>query len=129
MAEADDSPLYWHDVDRLDWQDDCAAACLFSATFLEFCASQHGKMNPAISVYLFIIGELIDAYENHHIPHLEHIKMVLQMQFFKSIWKLFLQRAGYPENQYFISSAANDIIDILVNGFLALIYINCDYLG
>jgi hypothetical protein len=128
MAESDDSPLYWRDVDRLDREDDHAAACLFSAAFLEFCAKQHGEMNPGLPVYLFVLGELIDAYENRHIPHIEHIKMVLQMRFFKSLWKSFLRRAGYSENQYFISYAADDIIDILVNGFLGLIYIHHDHL-
>jgi hypothetical protein len=128
MAESDDSPLYWRDVDRLDRQDDRAAARLFSAAFLKFCASRHGETNPGLPVYLFVLGELIDAYENRHIPHLEHIKMVLRMRFFKSLWKSFLHRAGYSQNQYFISSAADDIIDILVDGFLALIYIHRDHL-
>jgi hypothetical protein len=127
MAKLDDTPLYWRDVDRLDRQDDRAAARLFSAAFLEFCASRHGE-NPGLPVYLFILGELIDAYENRHIPHLERIKMVLRMWFFKSIWKSFLHRAGYSQNQYFISSAADDIIDILVDGLLALIYIHRDHL-
>jgi hypothetical protein len=54
--------------------------------------------------------------------------MVLCMHFFKSIWKCFLQGAGYPENRYFISSAADDIIDILIHRLIGLIYIYCDHL-
>jgi len=50
------------------------------------------------------------------------------MRFFKSIWKSFLQSAGYSNTHYFISSPANDIIDILVDGLLGLIYIYCDHL-
>ncbi|KAH9018586.1 hypothetical protein EDB85DRAFT_1897086 [Lactarius pseudohatsudake] len=98
LASKDDSPLYWRDVDRLDRQDNHAAARLFSAPFLEYCVSQHGSANLGLPIYLFIIGELIDAYENHNIPHAEHVKMVLRMQFFKAMWKSFLQRSGYPEN-------------------------------
>ena len=97
LASESDSLLYWRDVDRLDRQDDQAAARLFSASFLRYAISQNGDINPGLAVYLFVIGELIDAYENHHIPHIERIRMVLRMRFFKSIWKSFLQASGYQE--------------------------------
>jgi hypothetical protein len=130
MACEKDSPLYWRDVDRLDRQDDRAAARLFSAAFLEYCIKHHGsgKTHVALPIYLFVLGELIDAYENRHIPHLERIKMVLRMRFFKSIWRSFLRSAGYPETRYFISAAADDIIDILIDGLLGLVYIYRDHL-
>lgn len=128
MAGEKDTPLYWRDVDRLDRQDDRAAARLFSASFLEYCITQHGKTNVALPVYLFVFGELIDAYENRHIPHIDRIKMVLRMHFFKSIWKDFLRGAGYPETRYFISAAFDDIIDILIHGLIGLIYIYRDHL-
>jgi len=122
--------LYWRDVDRLDRQDDRAAARLFSASFLEFCIS-HEKVSyasVALPVYLFVLGELIDAYENRHIPHIDRVKMVLHMRFFKAIWKSFLESAGYPKLRYFISANADDIIDTLVDGLLGLIYIYRDHL-
>ncbi|KAI0282652.1 hypothetical protein BC826DRAFT_921590 [Russula brevipes] len=128
MASEEDTPLYWRDVDRLDRQDDRAAARLFSAAFLQQCISRHGNSNVALPIYLFVVGELIDAYENRQIPHIDRIKMALRMRFFKTIWKSFLQSAGYPENRYFISSAADDIIDILIDGLIGLIYIHRDYL-
>lgn len=128
LASKDDSPLYWRDVDRLDRQDDYAAARLFSAPFLSYCISQHGNTNLGLPIYLFIIGELVDAYENRHIPHIERVKMVLRMLFFKAMWKTFLQQSGYPENRYFISAAADDIIDILVEGLIGLIFIHRDHL-
>jgi hypothetical protein len=128
MACENDTPLYWRDVDRLDRQDDRAAARLFSASFLEFCITQHGRTNVALPIYLFVFGELIDAYENRHIHHMDRIKMVLRMWFFKSIWKSFLQGAGYPETRYFISAAADDIVDILIHGLLGMIYIYRDHL-
>lgn len=129
MACEKDTPLYWRDVDRLDRQDDRAAARLFSASFLDYCITNHGKTNVALPIYLFIFGELIDAYENRHIPHVDRIKMVLRVHFFKSIWKTFLCRAGYPEIRYFISAAADDIIDILIHGLIGLIYVYRDHLS
>ena len=128
MASEKDTPLYWRDVDRLDRQDDRAAARLFSASFLDYCITNHGNTNVALPIYLFIFGELIDAYENRQIPHVDRIKMVLRVYFFKSIWKSFLRRAGYPETRYFISAAADDIIDILIHGLIGLIFIYCDHL-
>lgn len=122
--------MYWRDVDRLDRQDDRASARLFSASFFEYCI-KHAKSDPsstALTIYLFVIGELIDAYENRCIPHIDRVKMVLCMRFFKSIWKSFLQHAGYPKTRYFISTAADNIIDILVDGLLGLIFIYRDHL-
>ena len=130
LASEKDSPLYWRDVDHLDRQDDCASAQLFSASFFEYCI-KHAKSDPsstALTIYLFVIGELIDAYENCCIPHIDCVKMVLRMRFFKSIWKSFLQHAGYPKTRYFISAAADDIIDILIDGLLGLIFIYRDHL-
>jgi hypothetical protein len=129
MASEADNLLYWQDVDRLDRQDDRATARLFSASFLHYSISRHGDSNPGLPVYLFIIGELVDAYENCHIPHIEHVRMVLQMHFFKSQWKSFLQASGYQENKYFISADTDNIIDTLINGFLALIFIHQDHLS
>ena len=127
LASKKDTPLYWRDVDRLDRQDDRAAARLFSAPFLEYCI-RNEKSNVALPIYLFVLGELIDAYENRHIPHINRVKMALRMLFFKSIWKSFLQRAGYSKMHYFISAAADDIIDILVDGLIGLIYVYRDHL-
>jgi hypothetical protein len=129
MASEADSPLYWRDVDRLDRQDDRAAARLFSASFLHFAISRQGGNNPGLPIYLFVVGELVDAYENRHIPHIERVRMVLRMRFFKSLWKTFLQASGYQANKYFISADADDIIDTLIDGFLALVFIHRDHLS
>jgi len=128
LANEKDTPLFWRDVDRMDRQDDRAAARLFSASFFEFCTKHKKSSYVALSIYLFVFGKLIDAYENRHIPHIDRVKMVLRMQFFKLIWKSFLQSAGYPTLHYFISADADDIIDTLVDGLLGLIYIYHDHL-
>ncbi|KAH7924394.1 hypothetical protein BV22DRAFT_1195934 [Leucogyrophana mollusca] len=61
-------PLFRRDVDRVDKQDDRAAARLFAAETLD-CTIKHFADRPALSVYLFILGELVDAWQNRSIPH------------------------------------------------------------
>jgi hypothetical protein len=51
------------DVHKLDHQDDNTAAHLFSATTIEFLIKYHPDYLGEI-IYLFIFGELIDAYQN-----------------------------------------------------------------
>ncbi|KDR67467.1 hypothetical protein GALMADRAFT_1356059 [Galerina marginata CBS 339.88] len=43
---------------------------------------QHG-----VTVYLFIMGELIDAWQSRNICHLERAKMVLRARFFLMAWR------------------------------------------
>jgi len=57
------TPLYHRDVHKLDRQDDNAAVRLFSAAVIEFLAKQHPDYLGEI-IYLFVFGELIDAYQN-----------------------------------------------------------------
>lgn len=59
----DSTPLFKRDVEKLDRQDDNAAARLFSANVLKFLANKHPDHAGKI-VYLFIFGELVDAYQN-----------------------------------------------------------------
>jgi hypothetical protein len=54
--------------------------------------------------------------------------MVLCMWFFKLIWKSSLRASGYQESRYFILADADDIIDILIDGFLSLLFIHWDHL-
>ena len=49
LASETDSPLYWQDVDKLNRQDDWAAAQLFSASFLCYAILQNGDTNPGLS--------------------------------------------------------------------------------
>ena len=69
-------PLFLRDVEKLDRQDDCAAARLLSAAALDFNLSSYPNQR-ALLVYLFIFGELIDAWQNQNISHPEHAKMVM----------------------------------------------------
>lgn len=123
------SPLPRRDVERLDRQDDRAAARLFSSATLHYSINHLGKSSLGFSIYLFIFGKLIDAYQSRKVSHAERILMVLRAKFFKDLWKSFLQEGKYSTQHYFISQDADKIIDTLVNGLLGLIFIHRDFLG
>lgn len=120
------SPLYLRDVDKLDRQDDRAAARLFSSANIHH-AIECGHLGLAI--FLFIFGEACDAYQSRTISHTERTHMVLLAYFFKTIWQGFLADNGYPLSRHYISQEADDILDILVNGLLSLIVIHRDHLA
>ncbi|KAG9217784.1 hypothetical protein CCMSSC00406_0003527 [Pleurotus cornucopiae] len=120
------SPLYLRDVDKLDCQDDHAAARLFSAANIQH-AIECG--HTALAIFLFIFGEAYNTYQSCTISHPQRIHMVLHAYFFKTIWKGFLADNGYPLTHHYLSQEADDILDILVNGLLALIIIHRNYLS
>jgi hypothetical protein len=121
------NPLYRRDVEKMDRQDDNAATRLFSAATLDFIRERHPN-RVGLAVYLFVMGEVVDAYQSRTISHLERVKMVLRCRYFLRLWKRFLQAAGYSEAKYYISKEADDILDKLINGFLALVYVYRDNL-
>ncbi|KAH9896485.1 hypothetical protein C8Q73DRAFT_642433, partial [Cubamyces lactineus] len=120
LAFLEDSPLYNRDVEKVDRQDDNAATRLFSATTLEYLTTHHPDRVAQI-VYLFVMGELVDAYQNRHISHVERVKMALRARFFLEGWRAYLKAAQYPESRHFISREAADICNILIDGLLGLI--------
>lgn len=126
VLNQDHSPLYVRDVEKLDRQDDRAAARLFSAENIEH-ALKCG--HPGLAIFLYIFGEACDAYQSRTIDHAERVHMVLLAHFFKAIWRTFLVENGYPLGRHFISQEADDISNILVNGLLAMVVIHRDHLS
>lgn len=126
MALDSDTPLYWRDVERLDRQDDNAAARLFSSRALEQLLKKHPDALGEV-IYLYIFGELTDAYQNRYITHRERLRMILRVFYFVKMWQNYLRGAGYAQSRYCISSEALDIIRILVEGLYTLIIIYRDY--
>lgn len=122
------SPLYKRDVEKLDRQDDNAAARLFSAATLEhlskFQPDQLGEI-----VYLFVFGELIDAYQNRSISHVERVKLVLRARYFLDMWRTYLDKCGYKHAQYYISREATDIARILIEGLIGLVILYRDHVS
>ncbi|KAJ7670785.1 hypothetical protein DFH06DRAFT_980885 [Mycena polygramma] len=119
MAFADGSPLFHRDVEKLDRQDDNAATRLFSADTLKYLADHHPEYLGEI-VYLFIFGELIDAYQNRSISHAERVKLVLRARYVLDSWSASLEISGYNKSLYFLSREAVDIARIIIEGYLAL---------
>ncbi|KAL7281612.1 hypothetical protein ACG7TL_004929 [Trametes sanguinea] len=128
VAFSPGSPLYHRDVEKLDRQDDNAATRLYTSATLDHIIDRFPEYLGLI-VYLFVFGELVDAYQNRSISHQERIKMVLRAKFFLDFWQKFLKKAGYPEQRYCISREAIDICNILVDGLIALVIIHRDYMG
>jgi hypothetical protein len=121
-------PLYHRDIEKLDRQDDNAATRLFSAAALDFVINQFPDRLGLI-VYLFVMGEIVDAYQSRTISHLERLKMILRGLYFLRLWKRFLDVAGYAKSRYYISREADNILDKLGNGLIALIYVYRDHQG
>ncbi|KAJ7092781.1 hypothetical protein B0H15DRAFT_1020862 [Mycena belliarum] len=128
LATQPGSPMYLRDWRKRDRMDDPAAARLSSADTLEQAAQDPTK-NLGLVVYLFVFGEIIDAYQSRTISHHERAKIAIRTRLFLRTWRLYLQKAGYSEARHFISKEAYDIFEILVNGILGLIIIHRDHLG
>lgn len=128
VALEDGSPLYRRDVEKLDRQDDSAPQRLNSGDTLEFIAKKHPEFLFLI-IFLFVFGELIDAYQNRFIPHIERVKLALRARYFLDQWGRFLDNSGYPRAKYFLSREAVDITRIIIEGLLSLVYIHRDHIS
>ncbi|KAF8993137.1 hypothetical protein BDQ17DRAFT_1431918 [Cyathus striatus] len=84
------TPLYYQDVEKLNHQDDHAAARLFSADMLAYIAC-YDPGNMGLFVYLYVFGEMIDGHINTEISHIALVAYEEAL----SLWELF----GYfPSN-------------------------------
>lgn len=128
IAQGAGTPLFSRDVGKVDRQDDNAAVRLFSADVLKYLADHHPDYIGEI-VYLFVFGELIDAYQNRSMAHSERIKLALRARYFLDSWEAYLQSCGYRKDQHFISREANDILRIIIEGLIALIIIHRDHIS
>lgn len=124
IADAALGPLFRRDVEGLDRQDDRAAARLLSAETLDFTLRTFPQYT-ALSVYLFVLGELVDAWQNRHIPHLTRIKMVLRARFFLMAWRTHIvQHPDHKTSIHFISRESYDIFLTLCDSLIQLIIIH-----
>ncbi|EJD35366.1 hypothetical protein AURDEDRAFT_75363, partial [Auricularia subglabra TFB-10046 SS5] len=80
------SPLFNRDVIKVDRQEDRAAARLFSSELLDHHVT-HFPERRGLSVYLFFIGGLFDAWQNRKIGHLDRILLALRCRFFLKAWR------------------------------------------
>ncbi|KAJ7202618.1 hypothetical protein GGX14DRAFT_323525, partial [Mycena pura] len=115
------------DVDRVDRQDDNAAARLFAAATLQQYVDRHPDLRGLI-VFLFVFREMVDAYQNRFITHAERLHIALRTYYFLEMWLVFIDAAPlYSRARNCISREAIDITRILVNSLISLIFVYRDY--
>ncbi|EIW76421.1 hypothetical protein CONPUDRAFT_131026 [Coniophora puteana RWD-64-598 SS2] len=117
LAFHPEGPLRRRDVERLDRQDDRAATRMFCATTLEFLTEKYPKRAGMI-VWMFVAGEIVDAYQNRDLPPMERLVMVLRAKSFLELWRIFLDTMGYSEQRYFISHDLHDILNTLADALM-----------
>ncbi|KAB5591529.1 hypothetical protein CTheo_5036 [Ceratobasidium theobromae] len=122
------STLYHRDVEKMDRQDDRAAERLFCAATLGFVISNRPQY-LGLMVYLFVLGDLCDAYQSRSMPHAERFKIAMRTRFFLETWQDFLNDAGYSVSNYFISREAHKILLTVADGLIQLIYVYRDYVS
>ena len=115
------SPLFHRDVERVDKQDDRAAAHLLSSETLDFILTHHPG-RAGLLCYLFVLGELIDAWQHRTLTPLERAQMVLRARFFLMCWQShIMQHPDHEVSVNFISRESFDIFIILCDSLLKLI--------
>ncbi|KZV67782.1 hypothetical protein PENSPDRAFT_610974 [Peniophora sp. CONT] len=123
LAEHSRSPLYLRDVHKVDKQDDRAAARLLSSEALD-CLMQNFPEHRALAVYLFVMGELVDAWQNRKITHVERVRMVLRARYFLVAWRAHTSaHTEHRSDIQFISRESFDIFLILCDSLIQLIFV------
>lgn len=117
------SPLQTRDVVNVDKQHDGAAARLFSGETLEFLISDFPR-HRGLATYLFVLGDMIDAWQNRSLPHIERIRMVLRARFFLMAWRTHVVlHPDYDVHVHFISRGSFDIFLTICDSLLSLILV------
>ena len=110
----------------MDRQDDNAATRLFSGATLEWLSNNHPEFLGLIT-YLFICGEVIDAYQNRSLSLSARVQLILRAHFFIELWEKFLEVSKYPKARHYVSPQCADITRTLIHGFLQIVIIYRDY--
>lgn len=114
------SPIYWRDAWNPDRQDDKAATRLYAGETLEF-HMQQAPHEVGLSIYLFIFGELVDAWQNRSLSHQERAKMVMRTRFFLLAWRQHtIEHPYHTLATHFISREYYDIAITLCDSLLSL---------
>jgi hypothetical protein len=124
LAENPQGPLFKRDVEHVNKQDDRAAARSLSAEALDCALKYYPQSAEGLAVYLFILGELYDAWQNQSISHATHVKMVLCARFFLMAWRSHvITHPDYETHVHFISPESFDIFLTLCDSLLGLIVV------
>ncbi|OCB83926.1 hypothetical protein A7U60_g9133 [Sanghuangporus baumii] len=126
MAFDEKSPIYHRDVEKGDKQDDRAAARIFSSDSLSWFIEYRPEY-LGMQIYLFVHGDLCDAWQSRSITHLDRLHSILRAHYFDEFWLDFLQDADYPVKKHCISREARDITSYLAESYIELLIIYRDY--
>ena len=119
-----------NDVRSVDKQDDHAAFRLFHSSTLEDALA----INKCSAVYIYVIGQVIDAVVERSLPHITRIRMIMGSYFFVKRWREFIlemsQSVGYnmvTMNRNFLASQTyNSIMQLCESSFM-LIYCHAQH--
>ncbi|KDQ56779.1 hypothetical protein JAAARDRAFT_207846 [Jaapia argillacea MUCL 33604] len=133
LYETGTAGLVLRDVQDVDKQDDGAARRMFHPVALTAATTEeHGKREVkddfiGLFVYLFIFGELFDAWLNRRMTPQDRILAVLRARFFLHIWWSHIKKLSlvYPDlystTRSFISPASFNIFNRLCDSLLLLV--------
>ncbi|KAI0327091.1 hypothetical protein GY45DRAFT_1163727 [Cubamyces sp. BRFM 1775] len=115
------------DIIGVDKQDDRAAARLFSSAVIDYI-SRTLPSELGLAIYLFVVGEIVDAQQNRTLTHAERIKILWRGRFFLDGWRQYIiDHPHYALHTHFISRELYDILSIFINAMLLLIVTHRDY--
>lgn len=120
IAEHPDSPVYRRDVEKLDRQDDMAATRLFSAGTLKHVVTHHPEERGLI-VYLFVFGEIVDAYLSRTMKPADRLRIAFRTQTFLDLWEGWQEKVGYKLRYHCLSPEAREIFRVLINAIVTSI--------
>jgi hypothetical protein len=127
MVRDNNSPLLATDVCGVDKQDDRAAARLMSAAVIEHL-SHTQPHELGLIIYLFIMGEMIDAQQNRALSHGERIQMLLRGYFFLEGWRDYIMAHEiYSINTHFISYPLYEVLCIYIKAMVMLVLAHRDF--
>ncbi|KAK7684272.1 hypothetical protein QCA50_012596 [Cerrena zonata] len=87
IVDSENSPLLRADIIGVDKQDDRAAARLFSSAVIDYLQQQtHRDTKVGLTVYLFVIGELINAQQSRTLSFRDRFKILYRSLIFLDRW-------------------------------------------
>ncbi|EJD34392.1 hypothetical protein AURDEDRAFT_28179, partial [Auricularia subglabra TFB-10046 SS5] len=108
------------DVEKLDRQDDRAAARLFSVQTLRHHCLQFPE-RAGLAQYLFFLGGLFDAWQSRKLSHSCRILLALRCRFFLKAWQAHIDaHPDHTRQRNFISRESMDIFITLCESLVAL---------
>lgn len=128
IVEHPSSPLFRRDVFRVDKQDDRAAERITSSLTLEHIC-KHNPDHLALIIYLFNLGEMIDAWQSRILSHSERARMVMRSRYFFMAWTAHVD--AHPDYTRHVQLISRESLDIFTNGIcdslIALIITHREY--